>query len=106
MVQFVRAPQTNDVFAMKVFASRRVFADERRLYLESGLASFMPTVAEFVDNEDGAFVDGHGAAMPPALVMEKGETLTERIHRCKHNIFTTIQVRRRSRCNGVFNICS
>eukprot|EP00892_Ulva_mutabilis_P012610 jgi/Ulvmu1/9721/UM055_0060.1 len=92
VVQFVRAPQTNDVYAMKLFASRRIFEDERRLYLNSGLASFMPTVVEFVNNEGGAFKDPHGGEMPPLLVMEKGETLTERISRCKHDIFTTIQI--------------
>lgn len=101
VVQFVRAPQTNDVYAMKLFTSRRVFEDERRLYLNSGLASFMPTVVEFVENEDGAFRDPHGGNMPPALVMEKGETLTERIHRCKNNIFTTIQVRDLSRITAM-----
>ena len=30
--------------------------------------------------------------MPPCLVMEKGESLTERTMRCKNDIFTTVQV--------------
>ena len=54
----------------------------------------MPMVIDVVYNKSGFNQDPHayGCTMPPALVMEKGETLTERIHRCKNSISTMIHV--------------
>ena len=90
VVQFVRAPHNNHLYAIKLFASRSAYDDEKHLYLHY-FPTFMPTVVQFVDNEDGKFRDPLGAPMPPCFVMEKGESLTERIMRCKNDIFTTIQ---------------
>ena len=90
VVQFVRAPQNNHHYAVKLFASRTAYEDEKQLYLHC-FPKFMPTVIQFVDNQDGKFCDPTGGPMPPCLVMEKGESLTERTMRRKNDIFTTIQ---------------
>lgn len=98
VVQFVRAPKTNAQFAIKFFLSRAAYTAERRLFAIDDLREFMPPVVEFVDNEDGAFMDPFGNAMPPCFVMEKGEALPERTARCNHDFFTTIQVCPAPRC--------
>lgn len=88
----MRAPQNNVVYAIKFFASHSAFEDEKRLYLHD-FPNFMPTVVQFVGNEDGSFRDPFNGYMPPCFVMEKGESLTERTVRmsCKKDIFTIIQ---------------
>lgn len=93
LVQFVRSPQTHQQYAVKLFASRSAFEDEKGLYLTCCRGLFMPAVLEFVDNEDGSFRDPAGNAMPPCFVMEKGESLTERTARCKNDLVTIVQVR-------------
>lgn len=95
VVQFVRAPQTNAQYAMKLFAGRAAYNAERSLFATDDLRDFMPPVVEFVDNEDGAFRDPFGNPMPPCFVMERGEALQERTARCAHDFFTIIQVRPR-----------
>ena len=92
VVQFLRATQNNHHYAMKLFASRAAYEEEKCLYLHHFL-NFMPTVVQFVDNDDGKFCDPKRRPMPPCFVMEKGETLAERTVRCKNDIFTTVQVR-------------
>eukprot|EP00892_Ulva_mutabilis_P012606 jgi/Ulvmu1/9718/UM055_0056.1 len=77
VVQFVRNSQ-EELYAVQFFGSRAAFEEARRLYLHDALARFMPPVVEFVANENGAFCDPFDHPMPPCLVMEKGESLTER----------------------------
>ena len=98
VVQFVRALQNNHHYAVKLFASRAAYDDEKHLYLHY-FPKFMPTVIQFVDNEDEHFCDPKGAPMPPCFVMEKGESLTERTMRCKNDIFTIIQARPAAACS-------
>ena len=87
----MRAPQNNHLYAIKLFASRAAYDDEKHLYLHC-FPTFMPTVMQFVDNDDGEFRDPLGNPMPPCFVMEKGVSLTERTMHCKNDIFTIIQV--------------
>ena len=86
----MRAPQNNHLYAIKLFASRAAYDDEKHLYLHY-FPTFMPTVVQFVDNDDGSFLDPRGLPMPPCFVMEKGESLSERTMRCSSDIFTIIQ---------------
>ena len=97
VVQFVLAPQSNCQYAIKFFANRSAYNDEKQLYLTSELAQFMPTVLEFHDNLAGTSTDPLGNPLPPCFVMEKGESLSDRTKRCEHDLFTTIQVRHPSR---------
>eukprot|EP00892_Ulva_mutabilis_P010008 jgi/Ulvmu1/737/UM010_0110.1 len=96
VVQFVLAPQSNCQYAIKFFANRAAYNDEKQLYLTSELAQFMPTVLEFHDNDgacgDTIATDPFGNPMPPCFVMEKGESLSDRTKRCEHDLFTTIQI--------------
>lgn len=78
---------------MKLFASRAAYVAERSLFAIDDLRDFMPPVVEFVDNEGGEFCDPFDNPMPPCFIMERGESLRERTARCKHDFFTTIQVR-------------
>lgn len=93
LVQFVRSLQTHQQYAVKLFASRSAFEDEKGMYLRCCRGLFMPAVLEFVDNEDGSFRDPSGNPMPPCFVMEKGESLTERTTRCHNDLVTIVQVR-------------
>lgn len=92
VVQFVKVPRTGDVCALKFFASRAAFEGERRLYMHSTAGRFMPTVLAFEPNEDGRFCDPFDNPMPPCIVMEKGELLTERSPLAADDAATTAQV--------------
>ena len=92
VVQFVRAPRNNRLYAIKLFATRDAYDDEKYLYVNF-FPGFMPAVVQFVDNDDGSFTDPFGSPMAPCIVMEKGESLTERTMRRKSDIFTTVQAR-------------
>ena len=48
-----------------------------------------------VSNEDGALLDAHGNALPPCIVMEKGESLDQWMKRNRRAMdpFTCMQVR-------------
>lgn len=39
----------------------------------------MPAVERYVDNDDGLFRDSAGNAMPPCIVIERGESLRDRM---------------------------
>lgn len=91
-MQFVKLPRTGDVCALKFFASRADFEDERRLYLHSTAGRFMPTVLAFEPNDDGRFCDPFDNPMPPCIVMEKGELLTERSPLAADDAATIAQV--------------
>lgn len=55
---------------------------------------FLPMVRNIVSNEDGAFTDKHGNAMPPCICMEKGESLDMWIKRIPEGLdmITALQV--------------
>ena len=77
VIQFAADKETREEYAIKVFLSRRAFEDEAALYEDKSnpLGQFLPQVRDIVDNRDGRFTDASGHAMPPCIVMEKGESL-------------------------------
>eukprot|EP00892_Ulva_mutabilis_P008786 jgi/Ulvmu1/627/UM001_0635.1 len=76
VVQIARERLSSREVAVKCFVSRSAFDAEAALYLgETPLRQFMPRLRMLRDNADGALVDPHGAALPPCIVMEKGESL-------------------------------
>jgi hypothetical protein len=48
-------------------------------YRSAHLGSFMPAVERYVDNDDGMFRDAAGNVMPACIVMERGESLRDRM---------------------------
>ena len=88
MVQFATEQDTGVEFAIKFFISQKFFQREQDMSMQShspltALGEFYPAVRNIVSNEDEAFVDAHGAPMPPCIIMEKGESLDLRRHRSK-----------------------
>ena len=86
----MRAPRNNHLYAIKLFASRAAYDDEKYLYVNF-FPCFMPAVVQYVDNDDGSFTDPFGSPMAPCIVMEKGVSLTERTMSRKSDIFTSVQ---------------
>lgn len=93
-MQFVRNVQGSGstLFALKFFASRRDFDEEVHVYKNSPLRHFMPKVVRVVGNEDRSATDTCGGALPPFIVMEKGESLQERARNSPVDVFTAAQV--------------
>lgn len=46
----------------------------------------------YADNIDGATKDPFGGIMPPCIVIEKGESLQDRVQNCRIDFFTVAQV--------------
>ena len=70
---------------MKFFVHRTAFEHEAAQYQnpDSPFKQFLPLSRSIVSNEDGAFVDASGNAMPPCIVVEKGESLDIWVQRNK-----------------------
>lgn len=79
LIQFARRIHSREEFALKFFVSRTDYEAEAACYRSAHLGSFMPTVERYVDNDDGLFRDHSGNAMPPCIVMERGESLRDRM---------------------------
>eukprot|EP00892_Ulva_mutabilis_P004414 jgi/Ulvmu1/2344/UM013_0192.1 len=77
VVQFVREARGGRQFAIKFFLSQRAFEAERRVYSDSPLGRLLPQLEQVCDNRGGALRDAEGAALPPFVVMERGESLDE-----------------------------
>lgn len=92
LVQFVHEPRTRQDFAMKFFLSSKTYESELELYRTPGLREFMPAIHGAEENEDGSFCDAFGNPMPPCIVIEKGEPLSDRIKWCKNDVFSIVQV--------------
>ena len=81
IVQMARSKTSGLEFAIKFFISSTAFAAERAMYKREGdshsndLAHFLPKVHCVEENLDGALKDVHGHALPPCIVMERGESL-------------------------------
>ena len=93
VVQMVRSPLDDQLYAIKFFGSRAAFQDARRLHLHETLGRFMPAVIEFVANENDVFCDPFDHPMPPCVVMENGESLTHRAVSCRNDAAASAQVR-------------
>jgi hypothetical protein len=74
------------------------FKEEASIYRNASeaLRQFMPVIMVYGANEDGAVRDPFGNPMPPFLVMEKGEVLSEQARRTPADTAHAAQVRSRS----------
>ena len=97
VVQFATDVRTEREYAIKFFATRDAFIDEAALYSDSQnpLSKLLPRVREICDNVDGRITDAAGEALPPCIIMEKGEALNIWSRRNKGGIdhMTALQVR-------------
>ena len=97
VVQFATDRLSKEEFAVKFFIHRAAFEHEAAQYQspDSPFKQFLPHSRSIVSNEDGAFVDATGNAMPPCIVVEKGESLDIWGQRNKRAMdpFTCMQVR-------------
>jgi hypothetical protein len=95
-VQFARRTDGTgtSLYALKFFAKRKTYDEEVAIYRSAPpkLQRFMPSVAKFVDNIDGALKDPFGNTLPPFIVMEKGESLSDRAQHMPVDLFTAAQV--------------
>ena len=64
---------------MKFFLNRKDYVAEVELYRNSCLGTFLPAVEAYVDNLDGTWCDSMGNPLPPCIVMERGESLYDRM---------------------------
>jgi hypothetical protein len=94
VVQFARKAGENamTLFALKFFAAREDYLQEVDVYRNSPLRSFMPSVLLYESNNDTSIRDPFGGVMPPFIVMEKGESLQERVTKSRVDVFTVAQV--------------
>ena len=83
-------------YAMKFFASTAAFRDESAQFsmADSSLQQFLPPVHSILDNADEVVVDAGGNALPPCIVMERGESLDLWMQRNTRGMdtFTCMQV--------------
>ena len=97
MVQFAKGKVNSEEreYALKFFTSRKGFQEERALFREFPLAlrHFMPHVVEIVENGDESLKDPFGNALPPFIVMDKGESLRDRASNPEMELFTIAQAR-------------
>jgi hypothetical protein len=93
VVQFATIPEGDNItlFAIKFFAARKDFVDEVEVYRNSTLRHFMPSMLHCEGNEDCSIRDPFGGLVPPFIVMEKGESLEERIRSRSIDVFTAAQ---------------
>lgn len=95
MVQFATDKHRKEEVAIKFFLSRAAFTTESKLYTaDSPLRQFLPEIRGIIGNADGEVVDGNGRALPPCIVMEKGESLDRWSMRNRRGMdqFTCMQV--------------
>ena len=96
MVQFARRTDGSgtELVAIKFFAKRASYEEEVAIYKDAPvkLRNFMPLVSKYVDNLDGAAKGPFGNVLPPFIVMEKGESLSDRASSVPVDLFTAAQV--------------
>jgi hypothetical protein len=96
VVQFACHEVSELEYAIKFFLSMAAFKDESEQYTnkDNPLIDFPPRLHALVDNSDGHFKDAFGHAMPPCIVMERGESLDKWVQRNKRkmDMFTCMQV--------------
>jgi hypothetical protein len=96
VVQFARHEVSELEYAIKFFLSMVPFNDESEQYTnkDNPLIDFLPRLHALVGNSDGQFKDDFGHAMPPCIVMERGESLDKWVQRNKRkmDMFTCMQV--------------
>jgi hypothetical protein len=96
VVQFARRTDGSgtELVAIKFFAKRAGYEEEVAIYRHAApkLRNFMPLVSKYVDNVDGAAKSPFGNVLPPFIVMEKGESLSDRSQGIPVDVFTAAQV--------------
>eukprot|EP00892_Ulva_mutabilis_P000884 jgi/Ulvmu1/10797/UM069_0032.1 len=92
VVQFARRIQNGAEYAIKFFTNRHAFARELALYSNPTLRAMMPAVSAVQDNSDGRVQDSTGFAFPPFIVVERGESLDEWVHRVAPDFVTSMFV--------------
>lgn len=82
-------------YAIKFFTARTRFDAETALYSSTALRPLAPKVEAIYDPDTSpdAFTDRFGRALPPCIVMERGESLNEWSHRAQPDIFQAVAVR-------------
>jgi hypothetical protein len=104
VVQFATREHPREDVAIKFYVSQTAFKCECEQHTAgSPLQQFLPAVHRVVDNEDGGFVDRYEHALPPCIVMEKGESLDRWVKRNRRDLdqFTCMQVRLHPLCCAV-----
>ena len=93
VVQFARDVRDEREYAIKLFVSRKAFDSETALYGDEVLRELLPKIEVMTDNERSVEGDAHNIALPPFIVMEKGEALDEWSRRAKPDMFQSVAVR-------------
>lgn len=98
VIQFARRQRLREEVAFKFFIARADYEAEVALYRNDALGDFLPMAEAYVDNADHSFRDAYGNPFPPCIVMERGDTLHDRIRIALTDKAGTAQVRR-PRCD-------
>lgn len=98
VVQIAEDSFTREQFAVKFFLSKTAFSQEAKLYKdpEQPLGRFLPECRMIMDPTTGiGCTDKRGHALPPFIVMEKGESLDRWAARSEDGLdfVTGLQVR-------------
>jgi hypothetical protein len=93
LIQFAKRNRVRVEYALKFFLNRKDYESEVDLYRNSCLGSFLPSVEAYVDNLDGTLSDSAGNPLPPCIVMERGESLYDRMTIALTDKAGTAQVR-------------
>lgn len=93
IVQFARSATEGcqKSFALKFFLKEKDFESEKSIYRNSPIGKLLPMLAGLV--EDGQLSDPEGHALPPCIIMERGESLNEWCQRRKPDIWGVMPVR-------------
>ena len=70
---------------------------EAAVKMSDVVARFLPQVEAVCDGSAGGLEDPRGRALPPCIVMEKGESLHDWSDRAEPDLFASLAVRRTSR---------
>jgi hypothetical protein len=94
IVQFAHAATGSaQQYAIKFYIQQDAFARERDLYMQPILREMMPATQEIISNEAGRIRTPGGFVFPPAIVIEKGESLDVWANREAHDFSTLMQAR-------------
>ena len=105
-MQFARSAMEGcqKTYALKFFLKEKDFESEKSIYRNSPIGKLLPMLAGLV--EDGQLSDPDGHALPPCIIMERGESLNEWCQRRKPDIWGVMPVRYYFQCNVGFFSCN
>eukprot|EP00892_Ulva_mutabilis_P004406 jgi/Ulvmu1/2337/UM013_0185.1 len=92
VVQYARSTEDDEDYAFKFFISREKFEAERTVFAHWILGAMLPRLEGLYDNRDAALQDPRGHALPPCVIMERGESLAEWFQRRKPDLRTALPV--------------